>query len=146
MDEFDAGLFSVSTAEATLLDPQQRLILESAYCSMQNLRQSSENFSSTSRSTLNTAKGGDLGDTMRSAKSTGRMRDSPQSNVGVFVGISYNEYGPLAGNASGVTSTYTATGSSLSVAAGNTVPIWVLKLAQHLLLPALHPFLLTSAL
>lgn len=55
---------------------------------------------------------------MRSAKSTGRMRDSIQSNVGVFIGISYNEYGPMAGQINGVASTYTATGSSLSVSAG----------------------------
>lgn len=39
------------------------------------------------------------------------------ANCGVYIGISYNEYIGLAGAAAGV-STYTATGGSLSVAAG----------------------------
>jgi acyl transferase domain-containing protein len=37
---------------------------------------------------------------------------------GVFVGISYNEYAQLSAAASTAVSTYTATGGSLSVAAG----------------------------
>lgn len=39
------------------------------------------------------------------------------ANCGVYVGVSYNEYIGLAAGAAGV-STYTATGGSLSVAAG----------------------------
>ena len=119
VDEFDAGLFSVSTAEAALMDPQQRLLLESAYCSMASLRADDSSLGSTMNTTLGrTGKSMGADSTMRSAKSTGRMRSSPQSNVGVFIGISYNEYGPMAGAITGAASTYTATGSSLSVAAG----------------------------
>ncbi len=38
--------------------------------------------------------------------------------MGVYVGISYNEYGPLVAATTPAISAYTATGSSLSVAAG----------------------------
>jgi hypothetical protein len=58
-------------------------------------------------------------------KTSGRpaAASSAQGNVGVFIGISYNEYGPMAGAVSGTASTYTATGSSLSVAAGKLLPL-----------------------
>ena len=46
------------------------------------------------------------------AKKDGRVE------TGVYVGISYSEYGPAAAAAAGAASTYTATGLSLSVAAG----------------------------
>ena len=43
--------------------------------------------------------------------------------MGVYVGISYNEYGPLVAATTPAISAYTATGSSLSVAAGMQ-PAW----------------------
>lgn len=43
---------------------------------------------------------------------------SRSGGMGVYVGISYNEYGPLVAATTPAISAYTATGSSLSVAAG----------------------------
>ena len=50
------------------------------------------------------------------AASASAAGDSP----GVFVGISYNEYAQISAAAAPSVSTYTATGGSLSVAAGMT--------------------------
>ena len=95
------------------MDPQQRLLLESAYCSLA-VRDGNNSFGSTSLS--GTSFGGTQSTTGKSTRSL--PSGVSQGNVGVYIGISYNEYGPMAGAVAGRVSTYTATGSSLSVAAG----------------------------
>lgn len=51
-------------------------------------------------------------------------------NTGVFVGISYNEYAQLSAAASSTVSTFTATGGNLSVAAGPSISVSSLNLAE----------------
>ena len=117
MDHFDASIFGIPASEVALMDPQQRLLLESAFCSLTHQSTKSDGLEMS-----NTALSGDtLGSTMSSHGSTARTPPmlANQGNVGVYIGISYNEYGPMAGAAAGSVSTYTATGSSLSVAAGD---------------------------
>lgn len=96
------------------MDPQQRLLLESSFCSLtqQANPHRAVDMGNTSLSGLT------LSSTISLAEQNpDRSLPSP-GHVGVYIGISYNEYGPAAGSVMGAVSTYTATGSSLSVAAG----------------------------
>jgi acyl transferase domain-containing protein/NADPH:quinone reductase-like Zn-dependent oxidoreductase/acyl carrier protein len=81
---FDPKVFGASVAEAVLMDPQQRMVLEMM------------------EETISQVKAGD-------------MWRGPE--VGVFVGISTPDFADLAKTYSDI-STYSATGSALSVAAG----------------------------
>ncbi|BDA51454.1 probable phthiocerol synthesis polyketide synthase type I PpsA at C-terminar half [Coccomyxa sp. Obi] len=94
VDCFDAELFRISGAEAAAMDAQQRLLLEASH------------------EVIGAAAGPEL--KPKAAASASAAGDSP----GVFVGISYNEYAQLSAAAAPSVSTYTATGGSLSVAAG----------------------------
>ena len=60
----------------------------------------------------------------------GRPTSGLVANCGVFVGIAYNEYISMAAAHSGV-STYTATGGSSSVAAGNVRPLGRTLLTEY---------------
>jgi acyl transferase domain-containing protein len=95
---FDAAAFGLSAAEAMLVDPQQRLLLEAF---------AEAHISSSSMSQVLTA--------------TSTAAHSPAvaaASCGVFVGISSIDYQKLASRyVPGVTA-YSATGASLSVAAG----------------------------
>jgi acyl transferase domain-containing protein/acyl carrier protein len=64
MDEFDPLFFSISPLEAQFMDPQERLFLQCAYQTLE-----------------------DAGYTRESAQRSGEC-----SNVGVFVGVMYEEY------------------------------------------------------
>lgn len=110
--DFDAGLFGISAAEAALMDPQQRLLLEAAQ----------EALSASPASTANS-----LGSRGVRTDGTGALQGMTASwksaahgytGSGVYVGISYAEYAQAAARAMPEASTYTATGGSLSVAAG----------------------------
>lgn len=91
---FDAAAFGLSATEAMLVDPQQRLLLEAF----------AEAFSGSSSMTPHTA--------------TGAIGAAATTACGVFVGISSMDYQKLASRyVPGVTA-YSATGVSLSVAAG----------------------------
>ena len=81
---FDPKMFGASVAEASLMDPQQRLVLEM------------------------------MEETISQVKAEEMWR-GPE--VGVFVGISTPDFADLAKTYSDI-STYSATGSALSVAAG----------------------------
>lgn len=112
---FDASVFGIPAPEVALMDPQQRLLLESAYCSLAQHSMKPSDLSDTALSGFTTSS------TISSAGETARGVGSAShpGNVGVYIGISYNEYGPMAAAVDRRVSTYTATGSSLSVAAGN---------------------------
>ncbi|CAL8465602.1 g5138 [Coccomyxa elongata] len=96
VDLFDAGLFRISGAEAAAMDAQQRLLLE------------------VSHEVIGAAGAPETKSMAAAASAVSAAGDSP----GVFVGISYNEYAQLSAAAASSVSTYTATGGSLSVAAG----------------------------
>lgn len=115
VEMFDSTMFGISSAEVALMDPQQRLLLESAYCCLGQANSKAPKSTATS-----TVVGAEHPGNHVSALS---RITAAQGNVGVFIGISYNEYGPMAGAVVGTASTYTATGSSLSVAAGNLNPL-----------------------
>ena len=108
VDEFDAALFHIPPAEAALMDPQQRLLLEAAHVAM----------SPSSSCVTLVAISYMSGDTVISVGPAPGAKKDGRAETGVYVGISYSEYGPAAAAAAGAASTYTATGLSLSVAAG----------------------------
>ena len=115
--DFDAGLFSISAAEAGLMDPQQRLLLEAAFDALPTGPTDIPD-----RLGVHLLpKSGRLADGGRVQPSnTASMRNAGARHMGsgVYVGISYAEYGQAAARAMPEVSTYTATGASLSVAAG----------------------------
>ncbi len=88
VSEFDPELFGINPSEAIFMDPQQRLLLECTY----------EAFQIASHQRF--------------------RRNVKDTQVGVYVGASYPEYMQLAATANKDTSTYTASGGSLSVIAG----------------------------
>jgi 3-oxoacyl-(acyl-carrier-protein) synthase/acyl carrier protein len=88
VSEFDPELFGINPSEAILMDPQQRLLLECTFEAFQ----------------------------IKSHQKSKRNVEDTQ--VGVYVGASYPEYMQLAATANKDTSTYTASGGSLSVIAG----------------------------
>ena len=104
--EFDAGLFAVSASEAALMDPQQRLLLESAFEALHT---------SSTPHHLGALPAGPAGTAQGKA---GTAPGGLHAGAGVYVGISYAEYAQAAARAMPEVSTYTATGGSLSVAAG----------------------------
>lgn len=106
-DAFDAGLFSISSAEAALMDPQQRLILECTYEALQG--------STFADAGAAPALPSAAAKPAAKVRAPGKPPDAP--DVGVFVGASYAEYLQLAVAVGGL-STYTASGGSLSVLAG----------------------------
>lgn len=103
--EFDAAIFSLSQAEAALVDPQQRMILEMA-----------EEIVVQSRSISFKGKGS-LGIHESSSHFLTLSLCHADNAVGVFVGISTPDFADIAKKYSSI-STYSATGSALSVAAG----------------------------
>ena len=88
VSEFDPEMFGINPSEALFMDPQQRLLLECTF----------EAFQIASHQKL--------------------KRSVKDNQVGVYVGASYPEYMQLAATANKDTSTYTASGGSLSVIAG----------------------------
>lgn len=88
VSEFDPELFGINPSESIYMDPQQRLLLECTF----------EAFQIASPQNL--------------------KHNVKDTRVGVYVGASYPEYMQLAARANKDTSTYTASGGSLSVIAG----------------------------
>jgi len=104
---FDAAAFAISPAEAVLMDPQQRLALDSFAQSL--AVHSTSTFAST---------GGD--------SSSARPLPPPR-DTGVFVGISQLDYARIAYETGSALNTYYATGSHLSVAAGRMAYTFALR-------------------
>lgn len=111
--DFDAALFGITAPEAALMDPQQRLLLEAAY----------ETLSMGPPPNQPTMLQPGQSPGVRvpvSSTASGRHEGAGHTSSGVYVGISYAEYAQAAARAMPEVSTYTATGGSLSVAAGET--------------------------
>lgn len=101
---FDSSLFSISPSECQLMDPQQRLLLEAAW------EAAAATGSSSSKSLLARPKPG-----LR----RGQPAPGPgAAGTGVFVGASYAEWALLQQQLGGTASSYSASGSGLSVLAG----------------------------
>lgn len=102
---FDSALFAIGSSEAALLDPQQRMLLEAA-CE------------AAAGSTImpRSSSGG----ASRPAKLKAGPGTAPgaAADTGVFVGASYAEWMLLQQQQQLPQSTYTASGSGLSVLAG----------------------------
>ncbi|KAL4457259.1 hypothetical protein ABPG75_012124 [Micractinium tetrahymenae] len=101
---FDSGLFSVSPSECQLMDPQQRLLLEAAWEAA-------------------AATGSTSGTSLLARPKPGLRRGLPGSGpgageTGVFVGASYAEWMLLQQQLGAAATSYTASGSGLSVLAG----------------------------
>ena len=119
---FDASLFNISASEAALLDPQQRLMLE---CALEVV---------TSPAGVAGTAAGDAasrlappplpGKSKLFGGSAGAAAGSPTAagtnDTGVFVGASYAEWVSLLHQQQQHQSTYTASGSGLSVIAGGS--------------------------
>lgn len=97
------------------MDPQQRLLLESAHISL--ARGAKTHSLGAADSTTRPSASAPSNAAMTQTRA--RAGSIAAGNVGVFIGISYAEYGHILGVTTRVASTYTATGSSLSVAAGD---------------------------
>ena len=98
---WDSSLFGVSAAEAALLDPQQRLLLEAAW------EAASAPGASGASLLARAARGGKP-----------PAKAAAAAGVGVFVGASYAEWALLQQAAGLAPGAYTASGSGLSVLAG----------------------------
>ncbi len=85
VDRFDADFFGISPREAALIDPQHRLLLETAWEALED--------------------GGQVPE---------RLAGTP---VGVFVGISTNDYAQLQAMRGGASDGYRITGNAASIAA-----------------------------
>ena len=92
---FDAAAFGIGAPEAALMDPQQRLLLEAAAEAL-------------------AAGGGVAGGALGGAAVAG----GGGSAFGAFVGISSMDYQKVVGRYGGPVTAFSATGMSLSVAAG----------------------------
>jgi hypothetical protein len=105
---FDGGLFGVGAAEASLLDPAQRLLLEVAWEAVGSAR----------------GRGGGGGAAAPRPASPprrprgGRAGPAPQPDVGVYVGASHSEWAALLQAHGRGGSGFAASGSGLSVLAG----------------------------
>ncbi|KAK9830427.1 hypothetical protein WJX72_011727 [[Myrmecia] bisecta] len=110
--EFDAALFGISSAEAAQMDAQQRLLLESCQEVAAATSAAAAATSASAPATSPPAKG---------------QQRAEEVGTGVWIGISYNEYAQLSAAAAAHVSTYTATGGSLSVAAGRISYIYGLN-------------------
>eukprot|EP00966_Prymnesium_polylepis_P271611 6275193-Prymnesium_polylepis.1 len=85
---FDNTHFSMSPAEVTSIDPQQRVLLELSYEALHT--------------------------------DARRKQTLSQANIGVFVGIDYNDFQQIVSAGSLRYSVHAATGTNLAVAAGRT--------------------------
>ena len=108
---FDPAVFSVSASECALLDPQQRLLLEAAWEAA-----SRPGASGTSLRARVQAR--------RGARPGAGAGAAAAPEVGVFVGASYAEWALLQQQQGLPPSTYTASGSGLSVLAGGRGALW----------------------
>jgi len=86
VDQFDPLFFGISPREAALLDPQERLFLECVYHTLEDAGYTrAELAARQSKSNANAANGSTLsGSTLSGSTLSG--------NVGVFVGVMYQEY------------------------------------------------------
>ncbi len=93
VDLFDAALFGVSDAEAALLDPQQRLLMEGLHEALAAAAASA-------------------------AASEGAVQQLSSRAVGVYVGVASSDYGGLVKAHGGTAGAFHATANALSVTAG----------------------------
>ena len=103
---FDSALFAIGSSEAALLDPQQRLLLEAVWEAAAGSSIMPRSSSDTPRSRPAKLKAG------------AGAGSAPAADTGVFVGASYAEWMLLQQQQHLPQSTYTASGSGLSVLAG----------------------------
>ena len=109
MASFDRDLFGIASSECLLLDPQQRLLLEAAW--------ETASTSSLVQQKLQPQPGKGAAAAGNSSGSGRRILQS-HLTTGVFVGASYAEWALLQQQHRVPQSTYTASGSGLSVLAG----------------------------
>ena len=99
-------MFGIGSSEAALLDPQQRLLLEAAW------------EAAAGSSTMPRSSSGTPGSRPAKLKAGAGTGPAATADTGVFVGASYAEWLLLQQQQRLPQSTYTASGSGLSVLAG----------------------------
>ncbi len=123
---FDAGLFGITGAEALLMDPQQRLVLEVSHTVYQGMEFVPAWFGATlwvyrkrqvPAQTISCAVQVTWELLSRSNQSRTSIADR-HAEMGVYIAIQQMEYGSLAAPFSTTIGPYHATGGSFSVAAG----------------------------
>jgi len=102
---FDASAFALGPSETAALDPSQKLLLRLAAGLLPSGR----------------------GDGARGGGLPAALGSVGDPSTGVFVGVSYQEHAALMASCGGRTTTYTATGSSLSVNAGRVSYVFGLR-------------------
>ena len=95
VDLFDPLFFNISPREAQIMDPQERLFLQCVYHTLEDAGYTRESLK-----------------TSHSPEAAGRM----ESNVGVFVGVMYEEYQLYGAQAQALGQPYTLGGNPSSIA------------------------------
>lgn len=105
---FDANLFGIAPAEALLMDPQQRLVMESFSAAVAGFVGFGERYDVQTENPI---------DSTRLYNNPNNMQTLPKA-TSIFVGVSQLDYARIAYDTGSALNTYYATGAHLSVTAG----------------------------